>query len=710
MPPASTRLVFVLAAIVGVPTAAQRFETGATAVVVDVVVRDRGGRFVTGLTPADFTVAEDGVPQRITSLQLVGTPPSEGPPPGGPEVPPPPPSLEATAPEQPRFTALVFDRLEAKNADISRAGGAAAIANAGRTDVIGVFSIDHGLRMVEPFTTDKARLTAAVGRAVDRAIASITRDPSGRRSDGGDTPGAVTAAEFPGGVNLDGTPQVPATVWAALDRQFQGHETTDALLTAAAALSTLPGRKTLLYFSDAIAIPDTVLARFNDVVATANRGQVTIYAIDTAGLRVGSQDAETRAEIMSIGKAGMEINADGSSSSNLAMLERNEDALRRAPRVGLTMLAKPTGGFLVDSTNDLASGVRRIDADRRVHYLLTYAPARVELDGRWRAIDVKVNRRNVTVQARQGYVAVRSLGVLPVLVYEGPALAAIDRTPAPREIPTRAAAFAFPRLEAPKPGEPVVEDVAVVVAAPAAPLTFEVKGSSYRTDFTMLALMRDEDGQPIHKTSQPYRLTGPTEERDKARAAEVRFARTLPTPPGAYTVWGAVHDTASRQAGVAPWRLQVEGRGPTGLGVSSLVLLSRLERVTTSQPTADPLIVGDRLITPNLGEPMFQKPDARLGFYFVIVGADPGERLQARLRFYRNGIPEPKPLLLDAALPLEPADARGVVRPIGALPLAGLPLGALEARLIIERFDQQTVRSAYFRLEDPRSERAVPIP
>ena len=63
------------------------------------------------------------------------------------------------------------------------------------------------------------------------------------------------------------------------------------------------------------------------------------------------------------------------------MMERNEDVLRRAPRVGLTMLSKPTGGFLIDNTNDLAAGVRRIDADRRIHYLLTYQPAKTELDG-----------------------------------------------------------------------------------------------------------------------------------------------------------------------------------------------------------------------------------------------------------------------------------------------------------------------------------------
>jgi hypothetical protein len=364
------------------------------------------------------------------------------------------------------------------------------------------------------------------------------------------------------------------------------------------------------------------------------------------------------------------------------------------------MLSKPTGGFLIDNTNDLANGVRRIDADRRVHYLLTYAPARTELDGKWRAIDVKVTRRNVTVQARQGYVAVRSPGVLPVLVYEGPALAAVDRSPMPHEIPARAGAFAFPRV-VPKPGAPADEDVAVVVTAPAAPLTFEVKGGSYATDFTMLALLRDQDGEPIHKTSQPFRLTGPATARDTAMKSEVRFARTLATPPGSYALWGSVHDTASRRAGVAERRLTVEGRGPTGLGVSSLVLLSRLERVSAPQPD-DPLVVDGRLITPNLGEPMFQTPEARLGFYFVIVGADPGERLQARLQFYRDGIPEPKPLLFEAAVPLEPADARGVVRPLGALPLMDLPLGSLEARLIVDRLGQQDVRSAYFRVEAPR--------
>jgi VWFA-related protein len=411
-----------------------------------------------------------------------------------------------------------------------------------------VFVVAGGMRMVQGFTTDKAALTEAVGLAVQRAAMLITRSAQGERVDGGGSPPGIASAESgagefaasgrPAAMAAIAVPSVARNTWEMLERQFNGHSSTDGVLTATAALATLPGRKTLLYFTDGIAVPDDLLPRIHDVVATANRGQVTIYSIDTGGLRVGSQNAATAREVTAMGSAGLAINADGSSNSNLAMMEHNEEVLRRAPRVGLTLLAKPTGGFLIENTNDLAAGVRRIEEDRRVHYLLTYTPARTGLDGTWRTIDVKVKRRGVTVRARQGYVAVRSPGVLPVLVYEGPALAAIDRTPIPREIRTRVGAFAFPRVEPPEPGKPAVEDVAVVVTAPAAPLTFEVTGSSYRTDYTMLALLRDNDGQPIHKMSQPYRLIGPAGDRARAMGGEVRLARTLPMTPGAYRAWG----------------------------------------------------------------------------------------------------------------------------------------------------------------------------
>ena len=45
------------------------FPTRADAITVDVVVLDRDGRPVRGLTKADFTVLEDGQPQEIVSFE-----------------------------------------------------------------------------------------------------------------------------------------------------------------------------------------------------------------------------------------------------------------------------------------------------------------------------------------------------------------------------------------------------------------------------------------------------------------------------------------------------------------------------------------------------------------------------------------------------------------------------------------------------------------
>src|SRR4029453_17476697 len=78
-------------------------------------------------------------------------------------------------------------------------------------------------------------------------------------------------------------------------------------------------------------------------------------------------------------------------------LERNEFLLRKDPAAALGMLAKETGGFLIDNTNDLASAFQRIDADRRFHYLLTYSPSNTAQDGTFRRIAVKVKRKDVAV-------------------------------------------------------------------------------------------------------------------------------------------------------------------------------------------------------------------------------------------------------------------------------------------------------------------------
>src|SRR5690606_35520537 len=71
----------------------------------------------------------------------------------------------------------------------------------------------------------------------------------------------------------------------------------------------------------------------------------------------------------------------------------------------LRTLAEKTDGFAVVSTNDLVGGVRRIASDLSAFYLLGYYSTNAIANGRFRQIEVKVDRPGVRVSARRGYLA-----------------------------------------------------------------------------------------------------------------------------------------------------------------------------------------------------------------------------------------------------------------------------------------------------------------
>jgi VWFA-related protein len=80
--------------------------------------------------------------------------------------------------------------------------------------------------------------------------------------------------------------------------------------------------------------------------------------------------------------------------------------LTSRPGAVLGRLAKETGGFLLENTNDLGAGVARMQSERTTYYLLAYQPANPAQDGKFRRVTVKVKRTKVTVKSRPGYLAV----------------------------------------------------------------------------------------------------------------------------------------------------------------------------------------------------------------------------------------------------------------------------------------------------------------
>jgi VWFA-related protein len=706
---------------------AQNLRTGVTAIVVDAVVRDSKGKPVTNLRKEDFELLEDGVRQDIGDVTVVmpgstergkaatGAPaerPNSGPLSSGPSAPPATPS----------FLAIVFDRLTPDARLLAYKGALAYLDTLHENDYAAIFLSDLRLTTIQPYTNDRAKLRTAL-----RDVASHTSsvfDPAANRDAlrqvdvfGNPLPGdadpsvdVVASAESvgrpvdnrgPGGSVFE-----PANTellrremmaieltthssWSAMVRDQQGYATTNALLAVTTGLGVLPGRKSVVFFAEGLSIPEAVLPQFRNVITNANRGNVSVYTIDAAGLRVHSRDAEIGREVAAMGAAGLKVDATGSNMSTLAMMERNEDVLRKDPRTSLTLLAQQTGGGLIENTNDLARAFRQVDADRRFHYLLTYMPKNGDFDGKWRSITVRVPNRPVEIRARSGYLAVRAPASVPLLAYEGPALAALDRSPAPDDLPLRAAALVFP--------EGSQNRIAVLAATDVGAIRFglDVKTQTYRSDFSIVARIVDAQGEVVRKASQPYRLSVPAQQLDAARRGEVLFFRQPALPPGSYTLEVAVHDVFATRSAVRRATFIVPATTPQSLQVSSLVLVGRAEQVRAEErPNDNPLFVGDVLIYPNLGEPIQKSREKALTF-FVAVTAGSGAAPQAAVEVLRDG-----QTLARAPSALPAAGPSGRIEHIAQVSIDALSPGRYTLRLTVNQREQREVREALFTLID----------
>lgn len=124
------------------------------------------------------------------------------------------------------------------------------------------------------------------------------------------------------------------------------------------------GRKTLLVVSQGIPLMFDVSLEpdFQALLREANRGNVVIHTLDPRGLGMGPGVHST-----------------------------------------LFRLAAETGGQAIVNTNDLSKGLEKVVRDASHYYLLGYAPTREVNDGRFHRIAVKVKRKGVRTVARRGY-------------------------------------------------------------------------------------------------------------------------------------------------------------------------------------------------------------------------------------------------------------------------------------------------------------------
>jgi VWFA-related protein len=680
--------------------------TAVTAIVVDVVVRDRDGKPVTDLKPADFELYEEKQPQDIGSFTPVNRPdPAAEPAAAGPATP-----AAAATPElaqAPQVIALLFDRL---TPDAKSLAYKAALNYIGQgstaKNVVGVFGIDLSLIFYQPFTRDGDALRKAVEDAVGRATSGSQsgRSAAVKAAQAADAAqatlsaqesaagqgGGVDAAAAANAVFTSMTSRI-AQQFTSLESDEEGYSTANALLAIVSSMKAIPGRKTMVFFSEGLSITTNVQSRFTSVIAAANRANVSIYPMDAAGLRTESTLAATREGVQ--GASSRRMNANPTSLPNdrpmTEALETNEALLHADPHSGLGQLADQTGGFLIANSNDLRDGFGKIETDMRHYYVLTYVPKNTNFDGKFREIDVKVKRPGVRVRSRKGYFAVNTAAGASVLAHETRALAALARTPVPNAFPVRALPLTFP-----EPGKRGLTPV--LVSLPTSGITFLPADDkkTYTSDFVVLVQFKDDQGQVLEKVSQRYRLNGPIERLADAKLGEVLFYREPLLIPGTYTTEAVVYDMLGDKASVRFGTYELPALDEKALRLSSLVVVRKSERVPTAErPQNNPLYVGDQLLYPSMGEPFSKAAFKELPFYFVAYPAPGGAPVQATLLLASNG-----QKLAEAPLELPAPAADGRVVQVSRIPIEALGPGTYELRVTVRQGPVSATRGVTFRL------------
>ncbi len=422
-------------------------KTTTTGVVVDVHVVDRNGQPVLDLRPDEFELSEDSKRQQILSVSLVHAgvgralagaagSAAQAPPAPAPVAAPDAPRADSPLPDDtPSVTAILFDRLTPEIRPLAHRAAQAHVASmSSPRDYAGVFLADTSLRTFASFTNNSEALRAAVDRLGTTPAANVS--PEAERATYGlvqnvpvdpnqpVTPSAESGAGWInpierqkalGKVDDSKGPQAGQMgllrmqlrmleTFRPLLEEFHGHASLAALRAVVGGMAMLPGRKSILYFSEALPLTDAVKPKFEALIQEANRNNISFYAIDAAGLRVHSEEARVARNVDLAGAQGIG-DAQRDRGAWTKDIERQSDLLSSRAGAVLGRLAKDTGGFLIDNTNDLTSGFARMQQERTTYYLLGYEPTNTAADGKFRRVKVKVKRPRVTVRARPGYVA-----------------------------------------------------------------------------------------------------------------------------------------------------------------------------------------------------------------------------------------------------------------------------------------------------------------
>jgi VWFA-related protein len=529
---------------------------------VDAFVTDAQGAPVTDLTAADFDVLEDGKPQKVSAFSLVNIPieRAERPLFAGTPI---EPDVQTNEHLEGRIYLLVLDDI---HTDFTRSPRVKAAArrfieqNFGTNDLAAVVYTGRA-DASQDFTNNPRLLIQAIEKFNGRKLRSATLQRiEGARSN------PETGVLEPG----DDIEQ--------MDRAFRARSVMNNVRKLAEFMAGVRGRrKAMLLIGEGVdyniyeatgvlgSTASAVLLDTQDAIASATRGNVSIYAIDPRGLVVGDEDLITQSSTVG--------DADGRAMQS--ELRLSQDSLR--------VLASSTGGFAAVNRNDLNGAFDRIVAENSSYYMFGYYSTNERRDGRFRKIEVRVKRPGLRVRSRNGYYEAR--GRRPNTTPStklSPALAEAIGSPLPvNGVPIKV--FAAP-YKGPAPNAAV----AYVAEVDVNDFEFVEKDGTFSETLELINSATDSKGKVFPGERQLVSLNLKPDTLARAKSRGFRLVNQLSLPPGRYQLRIAAA-TRNGRTGSVLYDLEVPDFSKEKFVMSGVSLTSRAAAEAPTVKPKDPL-------------------------------------------------------------------------------------------------------------------------
>jgi len=375
---------------------------------VNVIVNDKHGLPITGLTKDDFILLDNNHPQEVRLFSAETNSVSNQPP-------SPLPhdtftnllSERATVPSS--VTVILLDGLNTEFADqaLSRKQVLRFLQQLRPQDRVALYWLGNNLYTLQDFTTDVANLREALAHSAPKSSRELSEsdvDYLSPNNPNSSIPSGVPAPQAP---NREALRSAFDQRVANESAKYRVRLTVAALIAIAHHVGGLKGRKNLVWVSGSFPF-DLGNEKFdlnwaNDTgVSFSAQVERAAQALTDAGVAVYPVDAR--------GLMGNGVTAAGdySEASHPEFADGDEHLPTHVTPGNLEtmkVLAERTGGKAFYGSNDLSEAIRRAIDDSRVTYTLGFYPAAEKWDGSFHNIKVRVKAPGAEVRARTGYFA-----------------------------------------------------------------------------------------------------------------------------------------------------------------------------------------------------------------------------------------------------------------------------------------------------------------